>query len=109
MNIRRGLKKLALPCPEGDRVKTAIDRASRKSGIPYARAREIWYGNAHRVEQNEIEKVRRALQKDRNQRLLDDWNRHKAQMARIEALLLQDEEFYSAHIAAFKLGMGPAG
>lgn len=112
-DVRKRLRELSLPCPLGDRVKSAIDRAAKEADLSYVRAREIWYGNARRIEHHEAEKIERAWERkqtqQRNRELLNEWHQHRAQMARIEALLAQDEEFYSEMLAPYRQAMGRIG
>jgi len=113
IDIRSAVRELALPCPVGDRVKSAIERAAKQADIPYERMKKIWYGEARRIEAHEAEKIQRAWDrkksKEEKRKWLNEWHQHRAQMARIESLLSQDEEFYSEMVAAFKHGMGRAG
>ena len=102
-DIRAALKELALPCPLGDRVKSAIDRASRASGIPYARAREIWYGNNRRIEAHEAEKVEQALHRKRTREARNELHELKTRIARLESLLSStDPDFHSEALAALR-------
>ena len=104
------LRDLADP-KYGDRVKNLIDRAAKRTGLSYVRAREIWYGNARRIEQHEYLKIKAAWEqkksKDEDRKLLNEWHQHRAQMASIEAVLLQkDEEYYREIFAPFKQALG---
>jgi len=51
-------RRCSLPAPPGDPVKVAVGRASDRTGIPYGRIREIWYGNARRIEAWEMDRLR---------------------------------------------------
>src|SRR5258708_37399719 len=42
------LRELSQPWTMGDRIKSAIERAARQSGLAYWRAFQIWYGKARR-------------------------------------------------------------
>src|SRR5262245_515730 len=100
-DIRSQLKELALPCPAGDRVKSAIGRAAKESGLSYERTRKIWYGEAHRIEAAEIELVRVAHIKKE----IREFRKHVAHVqnyiSRQEALLrTTDEDFHSENLAA---------
>jgi len=44
----------------GDSVKAAIVRAARALGWAHSRTRDIWYGNAHRIDAVEIDALRAA-------------------------------------------------
>lgn len=103
IDVRSALKELALPCPLGDRVKTAIDRAARGAGLSYARARDIWYGNAARIEAHEVEKVEQALLRKRNREARNELHELKARLSRLEALLAStDPDFHREALAALR-------
>lgn len=53
-------KRCSEPCPAGDHVKTAIARVAERTGITYGRARDIWYGEARRIESWEMDALRTA-------------------------------------------------
>jgi hypothetical protein len=44
-------------------VKAAIRRASRRLGLPFSRARDIWYGDARRIDAEEMDKLRQEAEK----------------------------------------------
>lgn len=52
------IKLAAEPRPVGDTVKAAIRRASRRVGLTFSRSRDIWYGQARRVDASEMDKLR---------------------------------------------------
>jgi hypothetical protein len=51
-------KYCSQPCPPGDYVKAAIGRAADRIDIPFSRVRDIWYGDARRIEAWEMERLR---------------------------------------------------
>ncbi|WP_166297210.1 hypothetical protein [Bradyrhizobium sp. 2S1] len=53
-------KRASEPCPAGDYVKAAITRTSERTGIAYGRARDIWYGEARRIDAWEMDVLREA-------------------------------------------------
>lgn len=55
------LRELAEPRPVGDRIKAAISRAARATGLPYARAFNVWYGRARRIDAHEAQQIRDAI------------------------------------------------
>jgi hypothetical protein len=59
-DVSRRLRALAEPRPVGDRVKVAIQRAARATGLTYWRAYDHWYGKAKTIHAEEIEMIRRA-------------------------------------------------
>ena len=60
LEAAQGLRRLATPNPENDRIKTAIGRAARRAGLSYWRAYDLWYGKARRVDATELIAIRAA-------------------------------------------------
>jgi len=57
----RALVRLcAEPRPAGDLVKVAIFRASQRLNMPVSRVKDIWYGDARRIDAEEMDQLRRA-------------------------------------------------
>src|SRR5258705_11414722 len=54
------VQRCAEPRPAGDQVKAAILRASRGLGFPFNRTKDIWYGDARRVEAEEMDRLRKV-------------------------------------------------
>ena len=81
------IRRAAEPRPVGDSVKAAISRAARKLGLTFSRAKSIWYGEAHRIDANEMDALRK-------------------QAGIYEAvafnLRVQDEDFHRAQIDALE-------
>jgi hypothetical protein len=50
----------AEPCPAGDLVKVAIFRASQRLKMPVSRIKDIWYGDARRIDAHEMDQLRRS-------------------------------------------------
>ena len=44
------IRQCAEPCMAGELVKESIFRASRRLEMPLSRARDIWYGDARRID-----------------------------------------------------------
>jgi hypothetical protein len=44
-------------------VKAAIRRASRRLEIPFSRTRDIWYGDARRIDAEEMDRLRRGAER----------------------------------------------
>jgi hypothetical protein len=57
------VRRCAEPRPAGDQVKAAVRRASQRLGIPYSRVRDIWYGDARRIDADEMDKLRQEAEK----------------------------------------------
>jgi len=56
------IRQCAEPCKAGELVKEAIFRASRRLEMPLSRARDIWYGDARRIDANEMDRLRRGAE-----------------------------------------------
>ena len=54
------IRRCAEPRPAGDQVKAAIRRASRRLDLPFSRTRDIWYGEARRIDAREMDRLRQA-------------------------------------------------
>ena len=54
------VRKCAEPCPAGDSVKAAIRRSSQRLQLPFTRIRDIWYGDARRIDAEEMERLRQV-------------------------------------------------
>lgn len=61
------LRELAEPRPVGDTIKVAIWRAARAAGLTYARAFNVWYGRARRIDAHEAAQITQALEKKREE------------------------------------------
>jgi hypothetical protein len=59
------LREIASPYDIGERVKRAIEKASRRTGLSYVRAWGIWYGKARCVTSAERQLISTALQRKR--------------------------------------------
>jgi len=94
-DLAAALRELAEPWSRGDRVKVAIDRAARRTGLTYWRAFDIWYGKARRIEPYETDAIQDALTKRRKEVTRNEVHDLRIRLARLEALLVQtDEEFH---------------
>jgi hypothetical protein len=82
------LQELAKPCPEGDRIKRAIDRAARAAGLSYWRAFDIWYGKARRIDAHEAAQINEALRIKREKAVASEYQELKTRLAKLESALL---------------------
>jgi hypothetical protein len=57
------IRRCAEPRPAGDLVKAAVRRASKRLDIPFSRTRDIWYGDARRIDAEEMDRLRREAEK----------------------------------------------
>lgn len=56
------VRRCAEPRQAGDQVKGAIFRASRRLGLSFSRTRDIWYGQARRIDAEEMDRLRRGAE-----------------------------------------------
>ena len=56
------VRQCAEPRPAGDKVKAAIVRASRRLRLSFTRTRDIWYGQARRIDAQEMDRLRRGAE-----------------------------------------------
>jgi hypothetical protein len=56
------VRRCAEPRPAGDQVKAAIRRASRQLGLSFTRTRDIWYGDARRIDAEEMDRLRQRAE-----------------------------------------------
>jgi hypothetical protein len=56
------IRQCAEPCKAGELIKEAIFRASRRLEMPLSRTRDIWYGDARRIDANEMDRLRRGAE-----------------------------------------------
>lgn len=94
-DISAQLRELSQPWEMGDKIKRAIERAARRSGLSYWRAFDLWYGKARRVEQFEIDQVAAALEHKRKEEARNELHELRTRLARLESLLAQtDPDFH---------------
>jgi hypothetical protein len=93
-SISNALKELALPKPEDDRVKRAIDRAARAAGIDYWRAFDLWYCKARRVDAQEALKIREALRLKRERDLQHEYQELRTRLAKLESRMVKDHSHF---------------
>jgi hypothetical protein len=43
-------------------VKAAVRRASRRLGLPFTRTRDLWYGDARRIDAAEMDRLRQGAE-----------------------------------------------
>jgi len=54
--------RCAEPRPVGDSVKAAINRAARRLGFNYSRTKDLWYGDAGRIDAREMDRLRQVAE-----------------------------------------------
>lgn len=109
-DVANYLKELAGPGERGDRIKSAIDRAARRSGLTYWRAFDIWYGKARRIEEYEKEAIVRALAKKEREDARRELHALKIRIACLESRLSQvDQDFYGETVDSLRAALRTAG
>lgn len=99
MKVCEALLELADPRPDGEPVKRAIERVSRKWGGSYWRTYDLWYGKARRVEEYEIDAIADALRVKREREAANELHELRTRLARLESRMAQtDEDFYRPNI-----------
>lgn len=110
MNATQALRELSEPWARGDRVKAAIQRAARLSGLSYWRCFDIWYGKARRVDGLEIRAIADALEKKREREARNELQELRIRLQKLEARLLStDEDFHRPTIDAVGRAIGRSG
>src|SRR6202042_2432303 len=54
------VRRCAEPRPAADQTKAAIRRASQRLDLPFSRVRDIWYGDARRIDAHEMDRLRQV-------------------------------------------------
>lgn len=93
------LRELSEPWAGGEKVKTAIARAAKLSGLGYWRAFDIWYAKARQIETYEIEAIAEAIRAKNEKDGRNELRELKARLTRLESLLAAgDAHFHSPSI-----------
>lgn len=88
-NYSEVLRELAEPRPVGDTIQSAIVRAARVVGIPYARTFNIWYRRARRIDAHEADQINEALRVKREKAAINEYQELRTRLAKLESLLVQ--------------------
>jgi hypothetical protein len=86
------LKVVAAPAEPGESVKAVIGRASRRLGWSWGRTKRLYYGEARRIDAEEMD-LARSKARERSQKLAlaieakHEYEELTARIARVEALL----------------------
>lgn len=110
------IRQLAEPCPAGDSVKAAINRALRRVSphLPWpmkaSRAEDIWRREARAIRAEEMDALRAAKAAREKAEFAHEAAAVETRLARIEAALFAaDPEFHSDAIAALRRASRPFG
>ncbi|KQZ00874.1 hypothetical protein ASD45_08405 [Pseudolabrys sp. Root1462] len=97
----RLVKLAAEPRPVGDSVSAAIGRAAKRLDWSYARAGDIWYGEARRIDWREMDALRAIEQERDHAAERAEQRRHMQQLHALRAKLqFNDPDFHAADIDA---------
>ena len=89
-SVSDALKELALPKPDDDRVKRAIDRAARAAGHDYWRAFDLWDRKAKRVDAHEAFQISEALRLKREREAQHEYQELRIRLAKLESLMAKN-------------------
>lgn len=97
----RLVRLAAEPRIVGDSIKAAVNRAARTLGFTPTRTRDLWHGNARRIDSREMDALR-AVERRQNLRFLESgYRKHVEQLAALRARLQsRDAEFHRPDIEA---------
>lgn len=102
MKPSAALRELSEPWTPGDRVKAAIQRAARLSGLSYWRCFDLWYDKARRIDASEMTAIADAVAKKREREARNEFQELRTRLAKLEARLAQvDEDFHRPTIDWF--------
>lgn len=94
------LRELSEPWTDGEKVKTAIDRAAKLAGLNYWRAFDLWYAKARKIEPFEVEQIAKAIEAKNERDTRNELRDLKARISRMESILAKgDSHFHSPSIA----------
>jgi hypothetical protein len=112
------LKVVAAPAEPGESVKAVIGRASRRLGWSWGRTKRLYYGEARRIDAEEMD-LARAKARERSQKLAtdravareaaDEFRQMGERIARVEALLEAANAPRSVADAGIASGRGDGG
>lgn len=84
------IQEIAGPQSVGGKIKSALDRVHRLTGLPYRRVRGLWSGEARAILSEEMDALRRAAAgraKINEETARDELAELRSRMARLESLL----------------------
>lgn len=81
------LKGLSRPAPSGDKIKRAIKRAADAAGLHYWRAFDIWYGKARRIDADEADRIRAAVQHKSEEEARHEYQDLRTRLLKMESRL----------------------
>jgi hypothetical protein len=108
LEFSRLLRRAAEPSTPGELVTHAINRAARRLGLTRRTARAYWYGERAHVPADLMDKARAIAAEPPVVEARHEFAKFEARLARLEALLVADEDFHRASVDALReLARGP--
>jgi hypothetical protein len=105
MDASKALKELSEPHSRDEKIVTIIERCARLAGLSYSRCYEIYYGRARRIEPEEIARISEALDQKNRRDARHEISDIRLRIAKLEALLGADADFYRPTITQVKQHM----
>lgn len=102
LEFSRLVRRAAEPATPGEIVTHAINRAARRLGISRRTARAYWYGGRGTVPADLMDKARKIASSPIVHEARNEIDRLNARIARLEALLMADEDFHRPQIDALR-------
>lgn len=104
------VRDVAEPRPVGDSVKAAIVRAARRLGFTFTRTKDIWYGDARRIDSGEMDALRRAKAERRQSEARGEARAAVGRLLALrEMLARRDPHFHREDIAALERALRAMG
>lgn len=102
------MRRLAEPAVPGEPVQQAINRVARRLHITRRKAAAFWYGERAKVPSDLMDTARQLAQEPIVIEAKHELSELSARISRIEALLVQDEDFHRPFADAFReVARGP--
>lgn len=86
----------------GEGAGRAIARAARRLGLPHRQTERLWNRDRKIIPSDLMDKAQRLANEPLVEEARHELNELDARLARIEALLVQDEDFMRPHADAFR-------
>lgn len=80
------IKRLVEPAPVGSNIEVLIRVAARKVGLPFGRAKKLWYREIRAVRADEMDALRAAVNATRTEAEDETRRKYREVVARIERL-----------------------
>jgi hypothetical protein len=102
LEFSRLLRRAAEPSTPGELVTHAINRAARRLGLTRRTARAYWYGERAHVPADLMDKARAIAAEPQVVEARHEFAKFEARLARLEALLVADEDFFGPQVDALR-------